>query len=217
MGRWFVALLFLVLLGLPTRALAETYVAAGIGMNAPSFDTTDAGKVALQKDLFYGGKIGHYFNDRGYNWFGIEVDAYRSTPGIKQQTLPTSSNPRLSGPIPTFVSPSREIPAVAGLRFGVRTMSLVREYPEVTITITHPPMGPEGITQQSYVTWIPLWTKIDGYLLEFDRDLVPGDWTISAAEGEVPLFAVHFTLVDPAEMSGMDGVCRAAFVSYGGS
>ena len=43
MGRWFVALLFLVLLGLPARILAETYVAAGIGMNAP-FDTTDAGK-----------------------------------------------------------------------------------------------------------------------------------------------------------------------------
>jgi len=117
------------------------------------------------------------------------------------------------GPDATFVSPSREIPAVAGLRFGVRTMSLVREYPEVTITITHPPMGPEGITQQSYVTWIPLWTKIDGYLLEFDRDLVPGDWTISAAEGEVPLFAVHFTLVDPAEMPGMAGVCDEAFLS----
>ena len=37
---------------------------------------------------------------RGYNWFGLELDAYRSTPGIKQQTLPTSPNPRLSGQIP---------------------------------------------------------------------------------------------------------------------
>ena len=100
MGRWLVAFLLLVMLGFPARTPAETYVAAGIGMNAPTFDTTDAGKVSLQKDLFYGGKIGHYFNDRGYNWFGLEVDAYRSTPGIKQQTLPTSSNPRLSGTIP---------------------------------------------------------------------------------------------------------------------
>ena len=89
MGRWLVVFLFLVMLGFPSRTPAETYVAAGVGMNAPTFDTTDAGKVSLQKDLFYGGKIGHYFNDRGYNWFGLEVDAYRSTPGIKQQTLPT--------------------------------------------------------------------------------------------------------------------------------
>ncbi|GAB1722142.1 MAG: outer membrane beta-barrel protein [Nitrospira sp. CR1.1] len=100
MRRWSIGLLFLVLPCIPTVIQAENYVAAGIGMNAPSFDTTDAGKVSLQKDLFYGGKIGHYFNDRGYNWFGLEVDMYRSTPGIKQQSLPTSSNPRLSGPIP---------------------------------------------------------------------------------------------------------------------
>lgn len=73
MGRWLVVFLFLVMLGFPSRTPAETYVAAGVGMNAPTFDTTDAGKVSLQKDLFYGGKIGHYFNDRGYNWFGLEV------------------------------------------------------------------------------------------------------------------------------------------------
>ena len=59
MGRWLIGLLFLALLCVPAVTHAETYVAAGVGMNAPSFDTTDAGKVSLQRDLFYGGTIGH--------------------------------------------------------------------------------------------------------------------------------------------------------------
>mgnify|MGYP003536303501 CR=1 FL=1 len=57
MRRWSIGLLLLALLCVPALGFAETYIAAGVGMNAPSFDTTDAGKVALQKDLFYGGKI----------------------------------------------------------------------------------------------------------------------------------------------------------------
>lgn len=88
------------MLFLPALATAENYVAVGAGLNLPSMDTTDSGNLELGKNLFFGGKIGHYFNDRGYNWFGLEVDMYRSAPGIKQQTLPTSTNPALSGRIP---------------------------------------------------------------------------------------------------------------------
>ena len=101
MHHWPIRFLLLLLLSCyPALSSAETYVAAGIGMNAPSFETTDAGSLKLNKDLYYGGKIGHFFNDRGFNWFGYEIDAYRSTPGIKQQSLPATNNPTLSGKIP---------------------------------------------------------------------------------------------------------------------
>ncbi len=100
MVHWSMKLLFLALLAIPSLSQAENYVAVGAGLNAPRFNTTDAGNVELNKDLYFGGKVGHFFNDRGFNWFGLEIDAYRSTPGIEQQRLPTSSNPRLSGPIP---------------------------------------------------------------------------------------------------------------------
>jgi opacity protein-like surface antigen len=100
MVRWSVACLVSIILCLPTPSRAENYVAIGAGLNAPLFNTTDAGSVKLNKDLYYGGKIGHFFNDRGFNWFGLEIDAYRSTPGIKQQSLPPNSNPALSGNIP---------------------------------------------------------------------------------------------------------------------
>lgn len=100
MVRWSIGFLFLILLCLPAVTRAENYVGIGLGLNAPRFNTTDAGNLELNKDLYYGGKVGHFFNDRGFNWFGLEIDAYRSTPGIKQQTLPTTNNPALSGRIP---------------------------------------------------------------------------------------------------------------------
>lgn len=99
MVRWSVGFLFSMILCLPAVTHAENYIAVGAGLNAPLFNTTDAGNVELNKDLYYGGKIGHFFNDRGYNWLGFEIDAYRSTPGIKQQSLPNTSNPALSGRI----------------------------------------------------------------------------------------------------------------------
>jgi opacity protein-like surface antigen len=85
---------------LPVQASAENYLAVAIGPNVATLDTTDVGKLDLSNNLAYGAKFGHYFDDRGFNWFGLEVDMYRSAPDVKQQRLPISTNPRLSGSIP---------------------------------------------------------------------------------------------------------------------
>lgn len=93
-------LLGLVALCLPTLGHAENYGAFAIGPNIATLDTTDVGGLDLANNLAYGAKFGHYFDDRGFNWFGLEVDLYRSAPDIKQQTVPRSTNPVLSGQIP---------------------------------------------------------------------------------------------------------------------
>ncbi len=85
---------------LPVQASAENYLAVAIGPNVATLDTSDVGKLDLSNNLAYGAKFGHYFDDRGFNWFGLEVDMYRSAPDVKQQRLPISTNPRLSGSIP---------------------------------------------------------------------------------------------------------------------
>jgi opacity protein-like surface antigen len=77
-------------LGLVRDSLAEWYVAGQFGINfadrltnvsgtngfaglqAPDFD--------LKNSLTYGGKIGYF---PGHGWFGVEVDAFHSTPHIK--------------------------------------------------------------------------------------------------------------------------------------
>ena len=90
------ALLGILALGLPSLSHAENYGAFAIGPNFATLDTTDVGKLDLANNLAYGAKLGHYFDDRGFNWFGLEVDMYRSAPDIKQQSVPRSTNPFLS-------------------------------------------------------------------------------------------------------------------------
>ncbi|GMV50531.1 porin family protein [Nitrospirales bacterium NOB] len=100
--KWLVAAIVSALLwGASATAHAENYVAFAIGPNLATLDTTDVGKLDLSNNLAYGAKFGHYFDDRGFNWFGLEVDMYRSSPDIKAQSLPRQdTNLRLSGPIP---------------------------------------------------------------------------------------------------------------------
>lgn len=85
---------------LHSMAHADNYVAIGGGLNFSELDSTDAGTIRLKNNGFFGVKIGHYIDDRQYNWFGWEVDLYRAAPSIKQQTVQSSSNPTVSGQIP---------------------------------------------------------------------------------------------------------------------
>jgi hypothetical protein len=99
MARWqlggLVAGIFL--LGLFSVAHADNYVAIGGGFNFAELDSTDAGTIRLKQNGFFGAKFGHYFDDRQYNWFGLEVDLYRAAPSIKQQTVNGSTNQTLGG------------------------------------------------------------------------------------------------------------------------
>ena len=97
MFRRKLAVLFgIVALCLPSLGHAENYAAFAIGPNIATLDTTDVGKLDLANNLAYGAKFGHYFDDRGFNWFGLEVDMYRSAPDVKQQNIPASTNRFLS-------------------------------------------------------------------------------------------------------------------------
>ncbi|MGB2725337.1 MAG: outer membrane beta-barrel protein, partial [Nitrospira sp.] len=97
MFRRKLAVLFgIVALCLPSLGHAENYAAFAIGPNIATLDTTDVGKIDLANNLAYGAKFGHYFDDRGFNWFGLEVDMYRSAPDVKQQNIPASTNRFLS-------------------------------------------------------------------------------------------------------------------------
>ena len=99
MARWqlggWVAGIFL--LGLYSVANADNYVAIGGGLNFAELDSTDAGTIRLKQNGFFGAKIGHYFDDRQFNWLGLEVDMYRAHPSIKQQHVNGSANQALGG------------------------------------------------------------------------------------------------------------------------
>lgn len=100
-GRWIGAVMGIIVMCAPALVRAETYAAFALGPNVATLDTTDVGKLDLKSNIAYGAKFGHYFDDRGFNWFGLEVDMYRSQSNVKAQQLPRQgTNLLLSGPIP---------------------------------------------------------------------------------------------------------------------
>ena len=109
---------------------------------------------------------------------------------------------------PPFVSNGRQVPAVLGVGFGVKAQSAGIDYPEVTMVLTHPPMGPEGMTRQSYTTSIGTAdTSISFYQLEYDYELVIGHWTFTAMAAGKVLYSAGFDVVDPRQVPELGGLC----------
>lgn len=116
---------------------------------------------------------------------------------------------------PDFVSFGRAVPAVIGVGFGVRAGAALRDFPDVTIVVTHPPMGPEGATVQSYATSIGAATvaedgSLSFYHLEYDYELVTGRWTFTAQVGEDMLYSAAFDVVPPDSVPELAGLCGYA-------
>ncbi len=110
---------------------------------------------------------------------------------------------------PHFVSNSQVVPAAFGVGFGVRSRALRAEgLDNVTIVITHPPMGENGTTTQSYTTGI----GGDGgsftfYQFDYAYELQTGPWTITALRNDKPLYSVSFDVVAPERRPDLAGAC----------
>ncbi|TKS58954.1 MAG: hypothetical protein EWM72_02606 [Nitrospira sp.] len=91
---------------------AETYIAGQFGMALPaiegglkSIDTTTQfipgtthSDLDLANSFMFGAKLGHYFNS--IRWFGLEAEAFHTTPHIKQQ-VHEFQNPSVPGVTPS--------------------------------------------------------------------------------------------------------------------
>jgi outer membrane protein W len=63
----------------------------GRGTLIQSFNTSD---LSLKSSPIFGAKVGYFFNDQQFPWFGVELEAFTSTPTIKSQTVSTSQSIR---------------------------------------------------------------------------------------------------------------------------
>lgn len=110
---------------------------------------------------------------------------------------------------PEFISHSRNVPAVLGMGFGLKIMASEYDIHDVVTTATHPPMGPEGVTKQTFNTsWISS-TDLSFMLYQFDYDyeMVQGPWTLNAWDGETLLFQAHFNVVSPQMVPELASAC----------
>ena len=62
---------------------------ATTGTLTQTFNTSDIG---LKNSPLFGGKAGYFFKEEGFNWLGVEIEAFTSNPTIKSQTLSTSQD-----------------------------------------------------------------------------------------------------------------------------
>ena len=110
---------------------------------------------------------------------------------------------------PPFVSRSHRVPAVTGIGFGVKSMTAsLRGLTDVTMTVTHPPMGKDRVTQQTFQT------RIDGtspsltfYQFDYAYELVQGPWQLEATKDGEVLYRATFDVVSPQDAPELARVC----------
>ncbi|MFZ3583225.1 DUF3859 domain-containing protein [Loktanella sp. DJP18] len=110
---------------------------------------------------------------------------------------------------PPFVSMSRRVPAVIGIGFGAKsTTADLMGLSEVTMTVTHPPMGKDRITQQSFLTRIDgISPSLTFYQFDYAYELVQGRWQMEAVKDGEVLYRASFDVVAPKDAPALAQVC----------
>lgn len=116
---------------------------------------------------------------------------------------------------PEFQWLGTRVPAVLGLSFGVRTEVLNGTFlPDVTITLTHPPLRGTDITTQQYTTIIGgAGPSINAYTFDLPKEMVTGTWTFSATQQGREIYTASFDVVPPAAEPQIANSCGAAPMS----
>ena len=98
--------------------------------------------------------------------------------------------------IPVFFRRTTTIPAQRGLSFGVTVDVAPRFVGSAVIVTRHPPMGPDGVMTESWVTEFTVDnTGYAGFTFEYDYELLPGTWTFLATSNGRLIYEVDFEVV----------------------
>lgn len=108
-----------------------------------------------------------------------------------------------------FDTTARRVPLIDLISFGFRaTVGPDEPVQEVTVVITHPPMGERAVTRQEWETVIaPGQVKTSLFTFEVPHEKVPGPWTFGIEREGTRLLDVPFDVV-PADGAGpVEAVC----------
>ena len=113
---------------------------------------------------------------------------------------------------PVFLRKTAVVPAKIGIGFGIHVDIAEPLNGPVIMQTVHPPMGENGVTTERWTTEItPGRLNYNGFTFEYDYELLPGPWTITAFANGRELYKVDFTVVDPALTPPIS--CEGSFVS----
>lgn len=112
------------------------------------------------------------------------------------------------GPGHRFDVRSADVPAELGLSFGMRARSTSVEPRTVTITVTHPPMGPRNVRRQSWATTLaPGAETLNLFSFEKDYELVQGRWNFEIRDASGKSVSKQFRVTAPLTVPSVQNAC----------
>jgi hypothetical protein len=108
-----------------------------------------------------------------------------------------------------FVSHDHVVPAVLGLSFGVKAqMRDPAGLHGATMSVTHPPMGPDKVTRQFHTNQISGQGITDRlYAFDYPYELLPGTWHLEAKKDGAIIYRATFQVVPPELVPELASVC----------
>lgn len=110
---------------------------------------------------------------------------------------------------PPFISNGHQVPAVMGIGFGAKAMAQASlGIDNITMTVTHPPMGADGVTEQRFLTRISgLDTSLTFYQFDHSYEVLVGTWTMTASKDGELLYQTSFEVVPPQKLPELAAAC----------
>ncbi|UWQ17380.1 DUF3859 domain-containing protein [Jannaschia sp. M317] len=104
---------------------------------------------------------------------------------------------------------ARTVPTMDHLGFGFRTgLKDGAEAQEVTVAVTHPPMGPREIEREEWTTTLwPGESNMNLFTFEEDYEKVPGPWTFSIEQAGRTLVSVTFEVTRDSGQGAVEQAC----------
>lgn len=141
----------------------------------------------------------------------LETGVICAPPAIGENPAPgtVAGTTHIIAEEPPFVSLNQRVPAVLGIGFGAKAMAEAADgINPVTMVVRHPPMGPQGATEQSFETAISgLDSSLTFYQFDYDYEMVLGTWEMEARQGEKVLYRTTFEVVPPRLVPELASIC----------
>ncbi|MBV7397384.1 DUF3859 domain-containing protein [Mameliella sediminis] len=105
-----------------------------------------------------------------------------------------------------------QIPAEMGLSFGIRaSLTAGASVPEVTVVVTHPPMGPTARTVERWQAPMNFGeVSLNLFTFEHDYELLEGAWMFQVEQDGKVLLQQPFTVTAPGTVPAVQQACFGA-------
>jgi hypothetical protein len=120
-----------------------------------------------------------------------------------------SGNIRMIEQTLAFDLDARAVPTITNLSFGLRfALEPGEPAQDVTIVVTHPPMGERAVTRQSWPdTLVPGEQNMNLFTFEHEHEKVAGPWTFAVEIDGERVLEVPFEVAGPDARGPVEQAC----------